>query len=100
MTRLIPGPCRGSIVIADLTTAELCQTYALSDEQVQAAVDAFLANPRTGRFMIADGYHLDLVAVVGRKKDVWCVATDCTAPADQRRIAMRMAILRARPAKA
>ncbi|MER2249692.1 hypothetical protein ABS772_07160 [Methylorubrum podarium] len=46
------------------TAGDLFNAKAIPDEQVNAAIKAYLANPETDAHPIADGYVLDLGAVV------------------------------------
>ncbi|UYW34503.1 hypothetical protein [Methylorubrum extorquens] len=46
------------------TVGELFKAQAITDEQVNAAVEAYLKDPETRAYPIADGYVLDLAAAV------------------------------------
>ncbi|MBB2964677.1 hypothetical protein FHU13_005095 [Methylobacterium sp. R2-1] len=46
------------------TVGELFKAKAVTDEQVNAAVEAFQADPASDAHPIADGYVLDLAAAV------------------------------------
>ncbi|ACL58128.1 hypothetical protein [Methylobacterium nodulans] len=78
------------------TVADLRTTKRLTDEQLDAAVMAYLADPCPGPRRIAEGLTLDIAAAVAdfrqaaeamRRKDVTVA----------RRVAVRTAILLARP---
>ena len=42
------------------TTRELYKAKAITDEEVRAAVDAYMADPATSLFAITERYSLDL----------------------------------------
>ena len=44
------------------TIGELFKAKKVLDEEVVAAVDAYMADPTTGLFMIGEGYGVDLAA--------------------------------------
>ncbi|GJE83867.1 hypothetical protein HNR51_005369 [Methylorubrum thiocyanatum] len=46
------------------TVGELFKAKAVTDELVNAAVDAFLSDPAKSAHPIADGYSLDFAAAV------------------------------------
>lgn len=47
------------------TTGEFRKVAEIADDEINAAVDAVLAQPHTGSYPIGGGYLLDLVAAVG-----------------------------------
>ncbi|CAO4156498.1 hypothetical protein [Methylorubrum aminovorans] len=81
---------------ANPTVGELFKAKAVTDEQVNAAVDAYLARPETDAHPIADGYLLDLgAAVAGHGWASQVVANPESSPG-LKRGAVRTAILLAR----
>ena len=79
------------------TTADLIKTGVVANSAVDAAVDAVLADPRTGRFAIADGLYLDLVGVVRRSRPARKTLGDPDASDGLKRGTLRKTILLARP---
>jgi len=79
------------------TIGALSEVKAITDEQVSAAIDAFLAGQTSGPFPIADGYRVDLAAAVAAHAfTTMMVGRDDVSPAAKRG-AVRTAILLARP---
>ena len=82
------------------TVGELFKAKAVSDDQVNAAVDAYLADLGSTAHPIADGYSLDLaVAVAGHGWASQVIANPESSPG-LKRGAVRTAILLARAQKA
>ncbi|GJE44089.1 hypothetical protein [Methylobacterium soli] len=81
------------------TTGELFKAKAITAEDLHAAVDAYMADRKAASFSIGDGYELDLVAVVKADRHASAVLRDKTASQGTRRMAVRTAILLARPKK-
>ncbi|MGW5960199.1 hypothetical protein [Methylorubrum thiocyanatum] len=82
------------------TVGELFKAKAVTDEQVNAAVDAYLARPHTAAYPITDGYALNLLdAVSGHRFATKVVANPGSSPT-LKRGAVRTAILFARAQKA
>ncbi|EHP90081.1 hypothetical protein [Methylorubrum extorquens] len=85
---------------SDATAGELFKAKTVTDNQVNAAVDAYLADPCTTTHLIADGYSLDLgAAVAGHSWASQVVANPESSPG-LKRAAIRTAILLARAQKA
>lgn len=80
-------------------TVDLITAGVVTDERVDAAVAAVMADPCTGRFAVADGLHLDLAAVVRHSRRARMVLRDLDATEGLRRGLLRRAILDMRPAK-
>lgn len=81
------------------TVGELFKAKAVTDEQVNAAVDAYHADPGATAHPIADGYSLDLAAaVIGHGWASQVVANPESSPT-LKRGAIRTAILLARAQK-
>lgn len=82
------------------TVGELLKEKFVTDEQVNAAVEAYLTDLDAGIFPIADGYVVDLDAAVAEHP--WAslvVANEESSPSLKRGI-VRLAILLARVQKA
>jgi hypothetical protein len=84
----------------NLTTADLYKAKVLLEADVQAAVDAFMADPTTTAFLFGDGYQIDLAEAVSSHE--WAKVTVANKEATEhlKRVAVRTAILLARPEKA
>ena len=81
------------------TVGELFKAKAVIDEQVNAAVAAYQADPDTAAHPIADGYTLDLAAAVAGHGWASQVVANPESSATLRRGAIRTAILLARALK-
>lgn len=81
------------------TIGELFKTKAVTDKDVAAAVDAFMADPTTTLFMLGEGYGVDLAAAVAAQTWATKEMADPKATEHIRRHAVRTAILLARPEK-
>ena len=81
------------------TTGELFNAKALTDADIAAAVDAFLADRSTSPFLLGEGYQIDLAETVGAHE--WASLTTAKESAKDHfeRAAVRTAILLARPEK-
>ncbi len=82
------------------TVGELFKAKAVTDEQVNAAVDAYQADPATSAHPIADGYSLDLAAAVAGHGWASQVVGNPESSPGLKRAAVRTAILLARAQKA
>lgn len=82
------------------TVGELFEAKAITNEQVNAAVEAYLAGPEAGAHPITSGYTLDLAAAVAG--DGWAaqVVGNPEASPGLKRAAVRTAILLAWAEKA
>jgi hypothetical protein len=81
------------------TTGELYKAKAILEADVQAAVDAYMADPTTTAFLFGDGYQIDLAASVEASTFASLVVKDGHATDHLRRAAVRTVILLARPEK-
>ena len=81
------------------TIADLIKVGAVTSEAVDAAVATILADPRAGRFEIADNQHLDLTRII-RRNSVARTMKDPDASEGLKRGVLRKAILLAQPVKA
>ncbi|MCJ2083537.1 hypothetical protein [Methylobacterium sp. J-090] len=81
------------------TTGKLFKAKAMTDADIAAAEDAFMADPSTSAFRFGEGYRIDLAEAV--HAHAWAsVTTANTDAADHpKRAAMRNAILLSRPEK-
>jgi len=81
------------------TTGDLFKAKTLTEEDLAAAVDAFMADPTTTAFLFGDGYWIDLAEAV--RSHEWASVTVGTKDATEhlKRTAVRTAILLARPEK-
>lgn len=81
------------------TTGELYKAKAILEADVVAAVDAFMADPTTTLFVFGDGYRINLAQAV--RSHEWADATvrNAEVTAHLKRVAVRTAILLARPEK-
>ncbi|WP_437870834.1 hypothetical protein ACSD7O_13960 [Methylorubrum extorquens] len=82
------------------TVGELFKAKAVTDDQVNAAVDAYLAECSTTAHPIADGYSLDLAAAVAGHGWASRVVANPESSPGLKRGAVRTAILLARAQKA
>ena len=82
------------------TTGALIKAGIVTNERVDAAVAAILADLRTGRFAIAEGLHVDLAAIVRRSRHARVLLKDPDATEGLKRGTFRKAILLAHPVKA
>ncbi|MEE7478391.1 hypothetical protein [Methylobacterium hispanicum] len=82
------------------TTGELRKAAEITDDEINAAVDAVLAKPKTGQYPIGGGYLLDLAAAVEAHDPSAKALADPEAKPGWRRTMARTAILMARPEKA
>ncbi|WP_437871419.1 hypothetical protein ACSD7O_24105 [Methylorubrum extorquens] len=85
---------------SDATVGELFKAKAVTEDEVNAAVDAYQADPDAAAHPIADGYSLDpAAAVAGHGWASQIVANPESSPG-LKRAAIRTAILLARAQKA
>jgi hypothetical protein len=82
------------------TTGDLYKAKAILDADIVATVDAFMAEPTTTTFLFGDGYRIDLAEAVSCHE--WAKVTVANKEATEhlKRVAVRTAILLARPEKA
>ncbi|KQO69773.1 hypothetical protein [Methylobacterium sp. Leaf89] len=82
------------------TIGELYKAKAILKADVAAAVDAYMADPTTTLFLFGDGYRIDLAGAVEGSRFASLVVKDVHAADHHKRVAVRTAILLARPEKA
>ena len=81
------------------TVSDLLKSKEVTAEQVSAAVDAVLANPRTGPFQLASGWVLDVTGAVRADRHATATLKEPTARPGSKRAAVKSAILLAHPVK-
>lgn len=79
------------------TTGDLHKAKTLTEAGVQAAVDAFMADPTTTAFLFGDGYRIDLAEAVSSHEWAKVTLANKDTTDHLRRAAVRSAILLARP---
>ena len=84
---------------ADPTTGDLFKCGLVTDADVNAAIDAYMADASTGVFPLGDGYTLDLAAAVNGHSFAKNLLARKGASAISRRGVVQTAILLARPEK-
>ena len=82
-----------------LNVGELLQAKAITRADLDAAIEAFLANPKIGPFELPAGYTVDLTAAVKADRHATAILTEPTAKGGSRRTAVRSALLLAQPAE-
>ena len=79
------------------TIGELVKAKAIALEDIQSAVDAFVANPKIGEYNLGGGYVLDLTATIANSMYARTVWEDANHTPVRKRDAVRTAILLAMP---
>lgn len=80
------------------TTGQLRKAGLVSDAEIDAATEAFLADPKTGRHALGgSGYSLDLAGAVKGHRPAQGVVDDKTFGEKYRRMMVRTAIILAFP---
>lgn len=82
------------------TVGDLRKAAEITDDEINAAVDAVLVKSKTGSYPIGGGYLLDLAAAVEAHEPSAKALADPEAKQGWRRTMARTAILMARPRKA
>lgn len=82
---------------APQTTGELFTAKAVTEADIVAAVNAFMADPSTSAFLFGEGYRIDLAEAV--RMHEWASVTTANEKATDhlKRAAVRTAILLVRP---
>ncbi|AWN43200.1 hypothetical protein [Methylobacterium durans] len=83
----------------DPTVGDLVKADILTDDDVRAAVDAYMADPSTSLFGLGESYELDLTGALKSNRWVSQVMADVSSTEELRRAAARTAIWLARPEK-
>lgn len=82
------------------TVSALFDAMAVTKDRVDAAIEAYFADPSATAHPIAKGYTLDLAAAVEERPWVIEVVSDANAGPSRKRGAVRTAILLARAQRA
>ena len=82
-----------------LTIGELYKAKTILADDLDAAVEAYMADPKTPQFAFAGGYSLDLMLAVRAQASARKLLKDPEAGPALKRSAVRRAILLARPMK-
>ncbi|KQP10119.1 hypothetical protein ASF28_02880 [Methylobacterium sp. Leaf99] len=82
---------------APQTTGELFKAKAVTETDIAAAVDAFMADPSKSTFLFGEGYRIDLAEAVRAHEWASVTAVNKDATDHLKRAAVRTAILLARP---
>ena len=84
------------------TTGELLKAKAVTEDEIVAAVDVFMADPSAGLFQFANGHSPDVAVALETHPLTWAkdIVANLQATEELRRAAVRTAILLARPEKA
>ncbi|KAA0113518.1 hypothetical protein CIW48_29630 [Methylobacterium sp. P1-11] len=80
-----------------VSVGDLLQAKAITQTDIDAAVNAFLANPRVGLFKLALGCVVDLTAAVKADRHATATLKEPTARPGSKRAAVKSALLLARP---
>jgi hypothetical protein len=81
------------------TTGELYKAKVVTEADIVAAVDAFIADPTTTLFVLGAGYRLDLAGAVRSHPFANATISGGEATRTRKYSAVRTAILLARPEK-
>ena len=82
------------------SVSDLVHARKIGRFNLDAAVEAFLANPKIGAFDLAPGFTLDLTVAVRADRHATATLGEPTAKGGSRRAAVRSALLLARPIEA
>ncbi|GEL44627.1 hypothetical protein MEX01_52180 [Methylorubrum extorquens] len=82
------------------TVGELFKAKAVTDDQVNAAVEAYLADPATGLVRLANGCRIDVAEAVEAHPFARATLSGENPTPSRKRKAIRAAILLARAQKA
>lgn len=80
-----------------VSVGDLLQAKAFTRADLDAAIEAFLANPKIGPFALASGLTVDLTAAVKADRHATAILAEPTAKGGSRRAAVKSALLLARP---
>ena len=84
----------------DPTFGDLYKAKAIVEADLEAAVDAFMADPKTSRFTFAGGYTFSLMMALRAQASARKLMKDPDSSDALKRAVIRRAILLARPVKA
>jgi hypothetical protein len=80
-----------------VSVGDLIQAHLITRADLDAAIEAFLANPKIGLFELASGCTVDLTAAVKADRHATAILTEPTAKGGSRRAAVKSALVLARP---
>jgi hypothetical protein len=81
------------------TVSELRKAAEITDQEIDAAVDGYLAGPRAEPFRFASGYEIDVAAAIARHMPAKMALADTDRTPRFKRNMARTALLRAYPVK-
>ena len=81
------------------TVSDLWKASEVTDPEIDAAIDAYLADRKAGLFQFASGYEIDVAAAVHAHPPSKAAIADPDRTAKFKRIMVRTAILLAHPVK-
>jgi hypothetical protein len=84
---------------ANPTVSDLRKAAAISNDEIDAAAYAYLANPNAGPFRFASGYEIDLATAVDAYQPAVAAVADPDRTAKFKWTMVRTAILLAHPLK-
>jgi hypothetical protein len=84
---------------ANPTVSELRKAAEITDQEIDAAVDAYLADPWTEPFRFASGYEIDVARAIERHMPAKMALADADRRPKFKRNMVRTAILRTNPVK-
>ena len=82
------------------TTIELIAAGQITDDDVSAAIHAFVHDPREGLFDLGNDYRLNVAETIDEGPLVCEILSRVDASDDMKRAAIRVAILMGTPVKA
>ncbi len=80
-----------------LTVGEMRRKAIITDAEIVAAVEAYLANPKAASFEFTSGYVLDVTAAVNDHRQAKAILADKRANDAFRRTMVRTAVILATP---
>ncbi|MHB2204900.1 hypothetical protein [Methylobacterium sp. CM6257] len=81
------------------TVGDLRRAAEITDQEIDAAVDAYLADPKAEPFRSASGYEIDVAAAVQAYQPAKAAAGDPDRSAKFKWTMVRTAVLLAQPVK-
>lgn len=94
-----PGPPYLDALASELTFGDLDRAKAILEADRDSAVDAFMDDPKTPRFVFAGRYSLDLMVAVRAQGSARKLMKDPDSSDALKRAVVRRAILLSRPVK-
>ena len=93
------GPSYRAAMAETPTIGDLCKAKTILEDDVEAAVDAFMGDPSLTTFLIGNGYMIDVHDAVSASPFALGILANPAAKPIFKRAAVRTAILLARPSK-